>query len=164
MQAEPASRFIFRGTVEAAGAAFGVVLPNEPCRAQQQGARVALWLGPDEWLVLAPPAAASVIAVAIAAKLAGVPHSLVEISDRNVGLMIAGPGSEDVLSSSCPLDLDVTAFPVGMCTRTLFGKAEIVLWRIAPQSFRLEVARSFLPYVIGLLDLAVRDAAATAHR
>lgn len=126
--------------------------------------RAALWLGPDEWLLLAPPGQAQSLIASIAEKLAGIPHALVEISDRNQGLLLDGPGSEDVLSAGCPLDLDIASFPVDACTRTLFGKAEIVLWRTSPQSFRLEVARSFLPYVIGLLDLAVRDAATMARR
>ena len=165
--AGPACRFLFRGAVEAteaAGAIVGVALPNEPCQARRRDSRAALWLGPDEWLLLAPPGQAQSLIASIAEKLAGIPHALVEISDRNQGLLLDGPGSEDVLSAGCPLDLDIASFPVDACTRTLFGKAEIVLWRTSPQSFRLEVARSFLPYVIGLLDLAVRDAATMARR
>ena len=56
-----------------------------------------------------------------------------------------------------PLDLDQAAFPVGMCTRTLFGKAEIVLWRKADDAFRVEVWRSFAPYVLGCLGEACRE-------
>ena len=63
----------------------------------------------------------------------------------------------DVLSAGCPLDLDLDEFQVGMCTRTLFGKAEVVIWRTATSSFRLEVWRSFAAYVIGLLDAAIGD-------
>ena len=57
-----------------------------------------------------------------------------------------------------------------MCTRTVFGKAEIVLWRIAPEVFHLDVARSFVPYVWALpggrrgwnsLDAAPLNPAAT---
>jgi len=158
--ADAASRFIFRGTADAAeamGAAFGVALPVESCRANRQGLRAALWLGPDEWLLLAEPQEQHGIASAIAGRLAGIPHSLVEVSDRSQGLQLDGPGSEDVLCSGCPLDLDIAAFPVDACTRTLFGKAEIVLWRTAPQAFHLDVARSLVPYVVGLLAAAVRD-------
>jgi heterotetrameric sarcosine oxidase gamma subunit len=46
------------------------------------------------------------------------------------------------------------AFPVGMCTRTLFAKAEIVLWRIAPEVFHVDIARSLLPYVWACLEQA----------
>jgi len=44
-----------------------------------------------------------------------------------------------------------------MCTRTLFGKAEIVLWRTTPDTFRIEVWRSFAPYVLGSLAEAARE-------
>jgi sarcosine oxidase subunit gamma len=43
-----------------------------------------------------------------------------------------------------------------MCTRTLLGKAEIVLWRIGAAAFRLEVWRSFAPYVSAFLAEAAR--------
>jgi heterotetrameric sarcosine oxidase gamma subunit len=41
-----------------------------------------------------------------------------------------------------------------MCTRTRLGQAEIVLWRIAPEVFHLDVARSFTPYVWTCLEEA----------
>jgi len=59
------------------------------------------------------------------------PHSFVEVSHRQTALEIR-VRVEDTLNSACPLDLDVRAFAVGMCTRTVFAKAEIVLWRTAP--------------------------------
>ena len=42
-----------------------------------------------------------------------------------------------------------------MCTRTLFGKAEIMLWRIDAEVFRIEVARSSARYVWDLLEEAL---------
>lgn len=162
--ADAAGRCIFRGAAEAreaAGAAFGVAFANEPCQAQRQGSRAALWLGPDEWLLLAPADDMQDLTLAIAEKLSGVPHALVEVSDRHQGLLLDGPGVEDVLATGCPLDLDTAAFPVDACTRTVFGKAEIVLWRTRSHTFHVEVARSFVPYVVDLLRVAVRDAAAT---
>jgi hypothetical protein len=47
---------------------------------------------------------------------------------------------------------------VGMVARTIFEKAEIVLFRSGEQAFRVEVWRSFAPYVLGLLQAADRDA------
>jgi sarcosine oxidase subunit gamma len=150
----PAARFIFRGrqgAVVAAGQAFGVVLPETACRAATAGDRAALWLGPDEWLLIAPEP--DDVAERFAG-LAGLPHALVGVGHRNTGLEIAGPEAATVLASGCPLDLDIEAFPVGMCTRTVLGKAEIVLWRTAPETFRIEVWRSFTAYVWQFLDMA----------
>lgn len=44
-----------------------------------------------------------------------------------------------------------------MCTRTVLAKAEIVLWRIAPEVFHLEVWRSFLSYAQDLLTEIGRE-------
>ncbi len=67
---------------------------------------------------------------------------------------ITGPRAAKCLNAFCALDLDASEFPVGMCTRTLLGKAEIVLWRIAPEVFHLDIARSFVPYVWACLEEA----------
>lgn len=158
--APAAAKFIFRGRQEAigaAGAAFGVTLPQTACRAETAGARSALWLGPDEWLLIAPEADAAAIADDFATALSGLPHALVDVGHRNAGFKIAGKQAAAVLNCGCPLDLDIGAFPIGMCTRTVLAKAEIALWRTAPETFRIEVWRSFAAYVWGLLDEARRE-------
>jgi sarcosine oxidase subunit gamma len=155
----PTARFILRGTavVTLAGAALGLVIDQTPCRASQAGVRAALWLGPDEYLLLAPDAETRALALALEQALDGAPHSLVDVSHRQTALEVSGPQAAHILNSGCPLDLDLAAFPVGMCTRTALAKAEIVLWRTAPDLFRIEVWRSFTDYVARFLDEAVRD-------
>jgi sarcosine oxidase subunit gamma len=122
-----------------------------------EGQRAALWLGPDEFLLLAPAGASDPIAAAMATSLDALPHSLVDVSHRQVGLAVQGPRAEWLLESQCPLPLNLRDFPVGMCTRTIFGKAEIVLWRTAQASFHLEVWRSFSRYVAELLSEVARE-------
>jgi sarcosine oxidase subunit gamma len=144
------ARFIFQGDAAAraaAGRAFGVALPEDACRASVAGERAALWLGPDEQLLLAPAGSQARIAAELEIALSGIPHSLVDVSQRQVALAVAGPTARDLLASGCPLDLDPEAFPVGMCTRTLFGKAEALLWRPSAEEYHLEVGRSFADYV-----------------
>lgn len=162
-RAGPLVRFVFRGDSGAAakaGEAFGVSLPQTPLAAGRAGDRAALWQGPDEWLLLARPAAdgpqavdglARSLAGELAAVLGDTPHSLVDVSERNIALLLEGPGVADLLNAHVFLDLDPVAFPVGMVTRTLFTKAEIVLWRTGSDRFVLECWRSFAPYVEGLL-------------
>ena len=70
---------------------------------------------------------------------------------------MSGPRAAWAINAFCALDLHPAAFPVGMCTRTVFGKAEIVLWRTAAETFRIEVARSFAPYVWACLEEARRE-------
>jgi sarcosine oxidase subunit gamma len=155
----PAARFSLRGDGAAAavGFAFGVDVPRTACRATTNGPHSALWLGPDEWLLLAPDGEAGALATTLMDALRGKPASLVDISDRQVAIAVSGAKSTEVLNAFNALDLDPNAFPVEMCTRTLFGKAEIVLWRTAPDAFHIEVWRSFAPYVLACLSEALRE-------
>ena len=89
--------------------------------------------------------------------IAGRPASLVDIGHGNCAVIIDGKGAARLLNAGCPLDLDLAAFPVGMCARTLFTKAEIVLWRTAANTFRVELSRSFAPYMVGHLAVAIAD-------
>lgn len=155
----PAARFVFQGGTEArraAGAAFGPAFPADPCRAHAGGGRAALWLGPDEYLLLAPTADAEIIATELAAALAGLPHSLVDVGHRQVAIRVSGAGASDILNSGCPLDFDLAAFPPGSCTRTLLAKAEIVLWRKDATEYHLETGRSYADYVLAWLHEAGR--------
>jgi sarcosine oxidase subunit gamma len=144
------ARFILRGDAEAArnaGAAFGVEIPGVAMVAAREGPRAALWLGPDEWLLLAPASEEEFLAQSLEAALAAAPHALVNVGHREVVAEISGHRVTDVLNAGCPLDLDLSAFPVGMCTRTVLAKAQIVLWRTGARVFQLHVWRSFFPYV-----------------
>ena len=87
--APPADRFICPW---GRGRAAGVVRPpsGPNCRhgsgaAGRSGERAALWLGPDEWLLIAEGGSVETLAAALEAGLAGLPHSLVDVSHREVG-------------------------------------------------------------------------------
>jgi sarcosine oxidase subunit gamma len=158
----PAMRFILHGDVVARSAAasvWGVAFAEQSCRAMMQAARATLWLGPDEYLLLsgidgsevAGDESQAAAAEALEFALEGVPHALVDISHRQFALEVSGPHAATILSGGCPLDLDLSEFPVGMCTRTVFAKADVVLWRTREDAFHVEVWRSFAGYVTGLL-------------
>jgi sarcosine oxidase subunit gamma len=154
-----AARSILRGGPQvrlAAEGALKVAVPAVACRAAAEGEFAALWLGPDEWLLISAESRADETATALRAALAGLAHSLVDVSHRQVALEVSGPDAPALLASGCPLDLDSGVFPVGMCTRTLLAKAEVVLWRVGPEAFRVEVWRSFAPYVGAFLAEAAR--------
>jgi sarcosine oxidase subunit gamma len=155
-----AQRFSLQGGAEARAAlmpAWGVEFSEEPCRAHASATRATLWMGPDEYLLLdwadgaADPSSASRVAATLETAMAGTPHSLVDISHRQFAVSVSGPHAADILNGACPLDLDLTEFPIGMCTRTVFAKADIVLWRTAPETFHVEIWRSFAGYVTGVL-------------
>jgi sarcosine oxidase subunit gamma len=156
----PATRLVLRGapqTLAAAADALGLQRSDTPCRAVRNGTRAALWLGPDERLLLAPTDDGGAMEGLLQRALAGMTHSLVDTSHAQAAFEVSGAQAATALNTGCPLDLDPASFPVDMCTRTVFAKAQIVLWRTAPETFRVETGRSFAPYVTQILALAARE-------
>ncbi len=156
----PRSRFSLRAAPQVlalAGAAFGVAPSEQACRAVVQGTRAALWLSPDEQLLLGLEADTASIQADLHAALGKAAYSLVDVSHRQTALEISGPNAADILNGASPLDLSLAAFPVGMCTRTLLDKADIILWRTQHDVFHIEVWRSFTDYVTGLLSVIARE-------
>jgi sarcosine oxidase subunit gamma len=149
--AAPASRISLRAKgadIAKLSAALDLVLPEKPKTSASSGLRQALWLGPDEWLVI-DQGASDLIEACVASQAI---YSATDVSHRNTAIIIAGAGAEAALNTACPQDLSLTAFPVGACSRTVFGKAEVVLLRVTEDTFRVECWRSFSSYVAGLLQ------------
>lgn len=166
IDAPPLARFVLRlrETARAtAGTAYGLELPVALNRGAsigergQPGARVALHLGPDEWWLIVPEAEGEAVAAQLTKALAGKPHSLVDVSQRQLGYVLQGPGALALLNAGCPLDLDERAFPIGMATRSLFNRVGVMIWRMGPELFRLEVDRSLAPYFVAALAEAAHD-------
>ncbi len=158
-QLPPACRLVLRGgsrVLASAAQALGLPHSETACRAVRNNGRAALWLGPDERLLLGPADAGDMRDL-VERALGGMPHSLVETSHAQTAFEVSGARAAAALNAGCPLDLDPASFPVDMCTRTVFAKAQIVLWRTGPETFRVETGRSFAPYVTRILAEAARE-------
>ncbi|MGV1751885.1 sarcosine oxidase subunit gamma [Agrobacterium sp. CG674] len=155
--AAPAYRLSLRAKADAVtelSQALDISLPQTPKTSTTSALRAALWLGPDEWLVI--DQGESNLMEACASVTAA--HSATDVSHRNVAMTVSGEGAEATLNAGCPQNLSLDAFPVGACSRTLFGKAEVVLLRVTEDTFRVECWRSFADYVFGLLEEGAQDA------
>ncbi|QND53982.1 sarcosine oxidase subunit gamma family protein [Phyllobacterium sp. 628] len=156
--ADNATRVSLRARPDALAAlskALGLTLPTKPKSTATKGDRTAMWIGPDEWLII--DAEGSTI-VADLAKVK-VLHSAVDVSHRNVGILVTGKNADAVVNGGCPQDLSLKAFPVGAASRTVLGKIEIVLLRTAEDAFRVECWRSFSGYAYSFLQESARDVA-----
>lgn len=138
-----------------ASGAFGLELPARIGDIATAGGKTAVCLGPDEWHLIAPLAGQQAIQDAFAEFYASVPHSLVDIGHREVGITIDGADAIRVLQSAIAFNL--ATMPVSSGRRTIFDKAQIVLVREAEHRFRIEVWRSFADHVWGLLQAAGRE-------
>lgn len=159
MPMEPRIRISLRAGPDAYSAvksAIGIALPQTPGSTATRADVAALWIGPDEWILLADQSSDLIADLNEVAKTTLI--SAVDISHRNTAIEVAGGKATAALNGGCPRDLSLVAFPVGNCSRTILGKAEIVLWRLDENRFHLECWRSFSDYVWKFLVDAARSA------
>ena len=146
---------------------LGTGLPVEPntTATSTDGARLVLWLGPDEWLVLGEPGTGPTLEAAIAAAFAagdastqGAP-AVVDVSANRTTISVAGPRARELLAFGCSIDLDPRAFGPGRCAQTMLARAQVIIVPVGPEAepaFRILVRPSFAAYLAAwLADAAV---------
>ena len=133
---------------------LGAGLPETP-NTTEMGQ--ALWLGPDEWLVVsdADPAGA------LEETLEGQHCAVVDVSEARAVLELSGSGAMEVLASGCRLDLD-TLRP-GSCAQTALARAHVLLEPREGGVWRLYVGRSFAAYARAWLEDAIALQAGAAR-
>ncbi|HEV8087738.1 MAG TPA: sarcosine oxidase subunit gamma family protein [Actinomycetota bacterium] len=135
------------GQAEAARLGF----PTEPNTVTGDMARGALWLGPDEWLVVAAPGDPSVVADGLDALLMNTRHAVVDVSANRAVIELHGPRRLAMLASACSLDLDPAGGWVpGVCAQTLLARAPVILQELSDAT-RVFVRPSFADYVVDRL-------------
>jgi sarcosine oxidase, subunit gamma len=102
-------------------------LPVEPNTWSRGGGRETLWLGPDEWLVVAEPGSAPALAEELELALQGLHHSVVDVSANRAVLELAGADRFELLAQGCRLDLHPRAWRQGGCAQTLLGRVPVLL-------------------------------------
>jgi sarcosine oxidase subunit gamma len=117
-------------------------LPTTPNTVIGDGDAYALWLGPDEWLVV------------------GAPVEGVDVSAQYATIVLRGSSARDVLAHGCALDLD--ALDSGWCAQTMLAKANVILHGVARDEFRILVRASFARYLVAWLADAASSATSAA--
>jgi sarcosine oxidase, subunit gamma len=127
-----------------------LLLPTTPNTVWEGGSRAALWLGPDEWLVLGALGTHAELASALRTALDGVHRSIVDVSANRVALALSGPVRYELLAAGCAIDLDPRAWRPGMCAQTLLARVPVILHERVSFSGVL-VRLSFADYLIDWL-------------
>lgn len=144
--------------VRAAGEVLDVGLPLEPNTAVEGPACVALWLGPDEWLVCTPPDAQLELRERLREALGGLLAALTDVSSGQTVITFAGPNARDVLAKGCPLDLHPRAFAPGRCAQSRIAKSAALIRQVDDSpAFEIVVRRSFADYLWSWLEDAARE-------
>ena len=135
---------------------FGTALPADANRFTRSGERRAVWLGPDETLLMCGDHEDGELHRILSTQLAGQHFALTVISDALSVYCLSGPHMRDVLAKGCALDLHKTAFQPGMCAQGLLDRAAVTLICEDDDTVRLVCRRSFADYVeTWLKDAAV---------
>lgn len=124
------------------GALIGTVLPTVPNRIAD-GAVRAIWIGPDEWLILGETASNAAIEAAATDAAAAL---CVSVGDGRCTFEATGPDAAELLAKATSIDLHPTAFTGAMSAMTLFAQVNAIIDRPPGlDGFRL------------IFDISVRD-------
>lgn len=126
-------------------------LPLEPNTSRALGEREALWLGPDEWLVVGPEGQVPAIVTGLEAALRDRPRSVLDVSAARTAIELRAADRLALLATGCGLDLDPRGGWVpGRVAQTLFARAQVLLHE-GERATRLFVRPSFAGYVLDRL-------------
>jgi|GEM_PF-133465 len=153
------------GSLAEVGRVFGVMPPTTPntWAASADGRRLALWLGPDEWLLVAPDGSAPRIECGIRDTR---PNdgwlSVVDLGHQYATLMLSGRRARLVLSKGCRLDLHPRGpLQPGACVQTDLARARVLLRfdraLAGGDAIEIWVRNSFARYAALWLIDALRD-------
>jgi len=115
-------------------------LPTSPNTWENARNADALWLGPNEWLVVSAAVAESYADW----ERAG---SVVDVSASRAVLEVSGQGARDLLAKGCALDLHPSKWTSGACAQTMLAKAPVILQQRS-KTTRIFVRPSFADYLV----------------
>jgi len=107
--------------------AIGFTLPTVPNTVTSREDRRALWLAPDEWLVVGPDGQQGAIERELRNGLNSAFGSIVDVSANRTVIEIRGGKARDLLAHCVPIDLDARVFSAGRCAQTLLVKAHVII-------------------------------------
>ena len=153
------------GLMERLALAIGFDLPVVPNTVASREDRRALWLGPDEGLVVGPEDQQGALAQALRDALGVSFGSIVDVSANRTVIEFRGSNARDLLAHGVSIDLDARPFGPGRCAQTLLAKAQVIIERRGAESaFLLYVRSSFACYAADWLLDAASDLSIRSNR
>jgi sarcosine oxidase subunit gamma len=136
-------------------------LPATCGAVSRTGDTSVLWLGPEEFLVVAPLEAHESLGgdliQALRQALADGEGQVVDLSANRTTFELTGPQSRAVLEKGCSLDLHPREFKAGSALSTQIGNIPVVLWKTGEESYRIFPRASFAEFLGRWLLDAMRE-------
>lgn len=142
------------------GEALGAAFPADPCTFTRGsgpfGDVEVLWLGPDEFLVVAQPDLDLRVPIedALRAAIGSARGAVVDTSAQRTTVALSGPHVRDVLAHGCAIDLHPSVAPTGTCVQTCLARAGVILQvgDAGSGAFTVLVRSSFAEYLAAWLS------------
>ena len=136
--------------------ALGFSVPTATNTFVSREGNTAVWLGPDEWLIVTQSGEETDLIDRLRRALTGIHSSVTDITGGQTVLRLSGPKVHDLLAKGCTLDLHARSFGPGQCAQTNIAHAAVTLLQIDDSpTYDVVVRRSFARY----LALWIEDAA-----
>ena len=126
---------------------FGAALPGEPNKIAFIGTRRALWLGPDETLLMIEEEQEAEFMLNLKTLLGDAHYAATLVSDAIKIFRLGGARRLDVLAKGCALDLHPARFKQGDCAQSMLAHAAITLAADTQDSLLLFCRTSYSDYV-----------------
>lgn len=149
-----------RGSADTLGALCKLASLSVPAGNNQMhrcGDRHALWMGPDELMVLVEAGAEEALALSMTKAAELESTSIVNVTDAFCAISLSGSHVRDVLAKGCPLDLHPRIFAAGSCAQTLLAHSGVTIACLGEQEFILIGRNSFAAYIAAWLSDAALE-------
>ena len=143
----------------AAKAVLGFDLPKAARTSNGWGDVKALWLSPDQWLILCARDNAPALLEKLNAALSNIHSLCVDVSDMRAVIRLEGEGVRETLMKGCSLDLLSEDYAPGAVRRVRFAEVAALLHVVEGNIIDLYVFRSYADYAWEFLLKAARKGA-----
>jgi sarcosine oxidase, subunit gamma len=145
--------------MKAAKDVLGLDLPKAPRTTNSWGDMKALWLSPDQWLILCPGDKTAKILGELTAALNGIHSLAVDVSDMRAIIRLEGEHARTTVMKGTSIDLTHGDYPPGTVRRMKFAEVGALLHIIEQDVIEIYVFRSYADYAWEFLLKAGRKGA-----
>lgn len=145
-----------RKFMSSAKSVLGFDLPKAPRTSTSWGDMKALWLSPDQWLILCPGDKAQALTEQLTTTLKTIHSLAVNVSDMRAIIRLEGEHARTTVMKGTSIDLMHDDYPAGTIRRMKFAEVGALLHIVEQDVIDVYVFRSYADYAWAFLLKAAR--------
>jgi sarcosine oxidase, subunit gamma len=143
----------------AAKSILGFELPKAPRTSASWGDLKALWLSPDQWLILCTRSKTNALLAELNVALGNIHSLAIDVSDMRAIIRLEGEGVRETVMKGSSLDLISDHYKAGAVRRMRFAEIAALLHVVEENVIDIYVFRSYAEYTWAFLAKAARKGA-----